>query len=182
MAVKSLSVSLGLPFGIGSISGTWEPDENERRAAWEMYVELVTRISVQELGPEEGFLREALTSLYSLFGTTRQILRDHGPEVAQLSKRSELSFGTIAVRVLNEALRPFLATWHPALSYHETARPENVSPIDHERAWEKAPELRAELNELRGTLRGYADLLGKVAGVPSLIERPRTDDSLAQRD
>src|SRR5207244_862732 len=90
VAVKSVSVSLGLPFGLGSISGTWEPDEEERRAAWEMYVELITRIAVQELRESEGLLREALSSLYTLFGTTRQILRDHGPEVAQPSKRSEL--------------------------------------------------------------------------------------------
>ena len=38
-----------------------------------MYIELVTRIAVIELRPEEGLLREALSSLYSLFDTTRKI-------------------------------------------------------------------------------------------------------------
>ena len=36
-------VSLSLPY-IGGIEGTWQPNEDEKKAAWEMYVELVTRI------------------------------------------------------------------------------------------------------------------------------------------
>lgn len=42
------------------ISGTWEPDEAERRAAWELCVELITRVAVVKLGTAEGLLREAL--------------------------------------------------------------------------------------------------------------------------
>ena len=44
-------VSLSLPY-IGGVEGVWEPDEDETKAPWEMYVELVMRISVAELGPE----------------------------------------------------------------------------------------------------------------------------------
>jgi len=29
------------------ISGDWEADESDQKAAWELYVELVTRIAVQ---------------------------------------------------------------------------------------------------------------------------------------
>jgi hypothetical protein len=112
MKPQELRVSLGLPFGLGSISGTWGPDDAERRAAWEMYVELVTRISVEPLGPEEGLLREVLGSLYSLFGSTRDILRRYGPEVAIPKRGHELSFGSIAVTVLNRALRP---CWHAGI-------------------------------------------------------------------
>jgi len=72
-------VSVSLPFGIGSAE--WEADPTERRAAWSLYVELVTRVAVQPLETDQGLLREALTSLYSLFGTTREILKDAGPDV-----------------------------------------------------------------------------------------------------
>jgi hypothetical protein len=170
VAIKDITVSLNLPFGLGGISGTWNPDEEERKAAWEMYVELITRISVQELKPGEGLLSEALGSLYTLFGTTRDILRRYGPGVAMPKKGSDLSFGIIAVRVLNEALRPLLATWHPELEHHESLRPPEVSVRDHERNWRRADELRADLNELRAVLRTYADYLGKVADVPSLVD------------
>jgi hypothetical protein len=175
MNPQELKVSLGLPFGLGSISGTWGPDDAERRAAWEMYVELVTRISVEPLGPEEGLLRETLGSLYSLFGSTRDILRRYGPEVATPKRGHELSFGAIAVTVLNRALRPLLARWHPELGHYESTRPAEVSPLDHERNWGKARELRAALEELRRTLVAYAELLGTVAGVPSLVEGPELD-------
>jgi hypothetical protein len=165
----SFEVSLNLPFGLGGVKGTWEPDETQRTAAWEMYVELVTRVAVVELGPAEGLLREALTSLHSLFGTTRDILRRHGPGVAAVAGSAEYSFGYLAVLVLNQVLRPVLATWHPALLAYESRRPPEVSPVDHERSWERAPELRQALGEVRGALAGYAELLGEVAGVPSLL-------------
>ncbi|MFJ9897895.1 hypothetical protein ACIQPR_31645 [Streptomyces sp. NPDC091280] len=45
------------------IARTWEPADAERSAAWESYLELITRVSVEELAPDEGFLREALSSL-----------------------------------------------------------------------------------------------------------------------
>jgi hypothetical protein len=169
MKRQEVKVSLGMPFGLGSISGTWAPEDAERRAAWEMYVELVTRISVQSLGPGEGLLRESLTSLYSLFDSTRDILRRYGPEVAIPKRRHELSFGTVAVAVLNRGLRPLLARWHPELTHHESTRTPDVSSFDHEKNWTKHHELRAALEDVRKTLVAYADLLGKVAGIPSLI-------------
>lgn len=43
-APKSVGVKLNLR--VVEISGTWEPNDAERRAAWELYVELVTRVSV----------------------------------------------------------------------------------------------------------------------------------------
>jgi hypothetical protein len=172
---QEVTVSLGLPFGLGSISGKWAPDEAEQLAAWEMYVELITRVSVEPMGPEEGILREALTSLYSLFGTTREILRRHGPSVATPEREHGLSFGYIAVTVLNRALRPLLANWHPQLSHYESTRPANVSPLDYERAWSLAPELRQALDELRVTLTQYADTLAEVAQVPPLTNQSPGD-------
>jgi hypothetical protein len=171
MRPHEVKVSLVLPFGLGSISGTWGPDDAERKAAWEMYVELVTRISVEALGPGEGLLREALSSLYSLFGSTRDILRRYGPEVATPKRGHELSFGAIAVTILNRGLRPLLGRWHPELAQYESTRSAEVSPLEHEACWERNQELRAALEEVRKTLTDYADLVGEVAGVPSVIQR-----------
>ena len=167
--LKSFSVSLKLPFGSG-IEGTWEPDEREREAAWEMYVELVTRVAVVELRPEEGLLREALSSLYSLFDTTRDILRRYGPGVATPAGGAELSFGHISVAILNQVLHPVLAKWHPRLLDYENARPAGSSAVEHERRWPYADELRAELSAVRSSLTEYANLLADVAGVPSLVD------------
>jgi hypothetical protein len=142
-------VSVSLPFGIGSAE--WEADKTERRAAWSLYVELVTRIAVEPLAEEEGLLREALNSLYSLFGTTREILKEAGPDVGA----SHRSVGGIAIAVLNRGLRPFLAKWHPRLQVWESKRPVDVSLSEHEQNWSDALELRKELEVLRGDLHKY---------------------------
>ncbi len=167
MPVRSLKV--GLKLGIFDIGGEWQPDNAEENAAWEMYVELVTRISVAELKPDEGLLREALTSLYSLFGTTRDILRRYGPAIARGKNGGTLSFGYIAVAVLNGALRPLLATWHPRLTDHETRRPATTSITEHEANWEHSDALRAEINRVRLVLLDYSTLLAQAVDAPSLL-------------
>ena len=66
---KLVNVKLNLKVpGIGGISGTWEPDKSEVKAAWELYVEMVTRTPLGDLSSQEGSNREALGSIYSLFG------------------------------------------------------------------------------------------------------------------
>ena len=80
-----VKISLKLPY-IGGVEGTWEPDEREHNASWEMYVELVTRISVAELKSDAGLLRDTLSSLHSLFDTTRDILRNYGPSVSSTQR------------------------------------------------------------------------------------------------
>lgn len=167
-SLKSVTVKLNLPY-VGGIEGTWEPDESERKAAWELYVELITRISVAELGPAEGLLRETLSSLYTLFQTTRDILRKYGPSIAQPKGGGKYSFGYLAVAVLNGVLRPVLSTWHPLLSDYESRRNQAISVVEHERQWERSEELRKALNDVRGILVEYANLLAQVAEVPSLI-------------
>jgi len=170
--LTKVKVNLKLPY-IGGLEGTWEADESERRAAWEMYVELVTRISIAELRPDEGLLREALSSLYSLFDTTRKILRNYGPSVAQPKGKGKLSFGYLAVSVMNLILRPVLAKWHPLLLDYESTKKATVSALEHEKKWNKNKELREVLNGVRVALIEYANLLAQVAKVPSLIvERP----------
>ncbi len=152
-------VSLSLPFGLGQME--WEPDTTERNAAWKLYVELVTRISVQQLDRRQGLMREALNSLYSLYPTTREVLREAGPEVGATHD----SVGGIAIAVLNVGLRPFMSRWHPALLEWEARRPPERSTAEHERQWEHEQEMRDQLETLRGELAKYAEALAVIAGV-----------------
>ena len=166
-APKSVDVKLNLR--VLEISGTWEPNDAERRAAWEVYVELVTRVSAVPLRADEGLLREALTSMYSLFATTRDVLRRHGPEVAEPKRNGQYNFGYLAVAMLNFGVRPLLARWHPALEDWENQRPADRSRRDHERLWSQSDEFRAALTDTRRILTAYADLLAGACGVPNLL-------------
>ena len=170
---REVNVKIKLPF-VGEFSGTWEPQRAESEAAWELYVELVTRISVVQLGRDEGLAREALSSLYTLFGSTREILRKYGPAVATRLAQGEVNFGALAIAVLNGNLRPLLTRWHPRLRSWESRCPDGADPIAHENAWEHIDALRTDLDEARRSLIQTADILAQVAGAaPLTTSRPQ---------
>jgi hypothetical protein len=163
---KSVDVKLDLKFF--SIGGTWEPTDVERKAAWELYVELITRVSVVPL--RDGIAREALTSLYALFAQSREILRRYGPDLAEPRRDGEYNLGFLTVAMLNLTLRPVLSYWHPELQVWEARRPETESVKAHEDAWPRIGELRASLEQARGVLTSYSALLAKACGIPDLGE------------
>lgn len=170
--LDAVEVSIKFPY-LFELKGNWIADDTQRKAAWELYVELATRIATVELPPDDGLVREALSSLHALFPTTREILRRHGPALGRPVEGSALSIGQIAVSVLNQGVRPFLAKWHPALSGWEQTRKPEVAPVAHERAWPREKKLRKELRKLQRTLHQYAATLEAGLGLSrSLLERP----------
>jgi len=165
---KKIDVKLAVPgFSIG---GTWEPNENQIKASWELYIELSTRVAVVDLKEGEGLLREALSSFHALFGISREIMKKYGPDIA-IAKNGELSLGIITVRILNEVIRPFLSKWHPLLTDHEDKRESTVTKLEHEQNWNKNKEFREHLDFTSLVLYEYSKLLANVAGVPLLLER-----------
>jgi hypothetical protein len=159
-SVSLRSVEVSLPF----VKGTWEADRDQQRAAWELYVELVTRISVEPMD-NVGLLREAMNSLQSLFSETRRVLKHYGSSVAVPAAKGSLSLGSIAIQILNGVLRPFLSKWHPELQAHEALRSPGASPGEHERRWERRNEVLREFEQQREILSAYADLLAQAAGI-----------------
>ena len=87
----------------------WNADPKERNAAWALYVELVTRVAVQALPANEGSLRGGAHFVAQPFDSTRQILREAGPDIGA----SITSVGGIAVTVLNRGIRPVLVPMAP---------------------------------------------------------------------
>ena len=163
---KNLKITVKLPFL--DISGAWEIDEVQRKAAWEMYVELVTRVTVQDIKDDEVLLREALHSYYTIFHTTREILKKYGPAIATPQGKSDTTLGHIAVGVLNKVLRPLLAKWHPRLRDYEEQKPPQKSAIAHENDWAENAVLRAEIRKINTQLQEYADVLSQVSNVSKL--------------
>lgn len=157
--VKATKLIVGLPFNLGSLE--FEPDEVEQQAAWELYVELSTRISTQPIELGEGLIRESLESLHYIFSVTRDILKKAGPSVA----KGQNSFGVIAIRVLNEGVRPFLNEWHPKLLDYENRKDTNTSTSAHDQAWEQAAEYKKELIRLQEQIAVYINVLAQIAGI-----------------
>jgi transcriptional regulator with XRE-family HTH domain len=158
-AMMSAAHPVGMPTAADT---TWQVHQ---AAAWDLYVELTTRIAVARLGPDEGMLRETLTSLYSLFGTSRRLLKRHGRIMAQQTPFGPDSVQAIVMSMLDDVLRPFLSKWHPLLLAHENQRPAGVTAPEHERAWIGNEELRLALVQVRARLIDCARQLAAIAQV-----------------
>lgn len=148
-------------------SETGQPDAAEKQTAWEIYIELITRIPLADPNGERGLLREALLSLYTLFQTTRMLLRHLGPKISA-EEGVDQSCAYLTVRMLNQVLRPLLSKWHPLLQDYEKQRPDKTSIIEYEKHWEKYDEIHQDMIMLRQTLWGYAEAFAQIAGIPSL--------------
>jgi hypothetical protein len=128
----------------------WNPSEPDKDAAWEMYIELATRITTQKLNDEEGTEQKALESVYELFPITREILKKYGREAEEFAK--------LAILILNQIIRPFTAKWHK-ISEENSFKNDTIKK-----------EFRKELNELQEKLKIYTNMLAQMAGVESLID------------
>ena len=171
MAITKLSqTKFKVNLGFLGVETTWEIDELQKKAAWEMYVELATRITTAELKDDEGLLREALTSYYSLFGTTRELLKKYGPAIATPANPNDTTLGHLAVNILNKVVRPVLAKWHPELQDWEQQKEKYKTTRQHELDWQYNEELRSIIKDTRLKLIEYANVLGTVSGVADLIE------------
>lgn len=168
--LKSIKIKIKLPV-IGSVILDWEPDEIERKAAWELYVELITRVSIVELEEDEGISREALTSLYSLFPTTREILKKYGPSLALPKGKHNISLGYVSTLILNQVIRPLLVEWHPMFESYENKIESKKSGFEHEQNWQFNASFRSDLKKVQESLKEYALLLEKLAGITSLIKK-----------
>jgi hypothetical protein len=141
----------------GFLNLEFEPNDHDKMAAWELYVELLTRIATQPLPDGQGEENSALKSIYSLFEISRDLLKRHG--------RHGREFTKLSIVVLNQIIRPFTAKWH-ILSrgncFEDTARRE---------------EFRRELANLQAKLREYARMLAKLAEVPDLTSIEPADQA-----
>lgn len=155
--IKLESVTLNVPY---AGSATFVPEESEVRAAWSLYIEISTRVPIQPIDPEYGSIREALNSIYALFGETRRILSQSGPSIAH----GKNSFAPLAIGFLNKGLRPFLTKWHAELQLHESKCVGQKSRVEYEKEWPKLNEFRKELAELQQNLELYQSELVKLCG------------------
>lgn len=125
-------------------------NDTDKKAAWEMYVELLTRVATQELKVETGDEKTALESVYSLFSITRDILKSNGA--------SCINFARIAIIILNQKIRPFTAKWH--LECLEDGFKDS----------NKRQEFRKDLKILQIELKKYTRMLSDLASVEDLSD------------
>lgn len=143
---KLSKVQLNISFATAEL----DFNDADREAAWDLYVEMLTHVTTQPLPSNVGHEETALTSVYSLFPTTREILRRRG--------RNAIHFSKVAIPVLNQVVRPFTAKWH-----REAAAGAFKNPV-------RCTEFRKDLALLQCDLRNYNRMLAEIAGVEDLTD------------
>lgn len=166
--LPTIDVSIELPFIDTTIGGVWRPNDLQRAAAWELCVELCTRVPVIPLREREGLLGEALGSMHTVFGATREILRRHGPALAD-SRPGELSFAVLAGHLLNQLLRPVTAYWHPRHEGWMGGIQPGQSKLEREREWPDEARLRAVLQDLRKPLVDFTKVFARASSAEEFV-------------
>lgn len=129
--------------------------EADKRAAWDLYIELLTRIATQGLSDESGDELAALESVQSIFPITRSIIKNNGRECNEFTK--------VAIVILNQKIRPFTSKWHKLTLNDE---------LDFKT---KKSEFRSDLKELQKVLKIYTSMLADMAGVEDLTNMEEAD-------
>jgi hypothetical protein len=114
-----------LKLKLGFLEDEFSPHDPDRSTAWDIHVELLTRITTQYPPAEDCDKMAAPDSIYALFPLTRDILRRHGSGSGEFTK--------LAIPVLNQIIRPFIARSH-RLSLAGVSR-HNLQPEFPNRNW-----------------------------------------------
>ncbi len=140
-----MSLKIKAPF----LEMEWQPKDEDKAAAWELYIELITRVTTQNLSDSSGSEKTALDSVYQLFPITRDVIKSNG--------RNCIEFTKIAVIVLNQIVRPFTSKWHLILaSDNITEQQKNL--------------FRQDLKVLQLELVTYSKMLADLADVEDLSD------------
>ncbi len=137
-----------IKLNVGFAELEFEVTEDDMSAAWDMYVELLTRITTQPLEEGTGDEATALASIHLVFDITRDILKEKG--------RLASNFTKVAIIVLNQVIRPFMARWHKKKLDGAFS---NAEECDN---------FRAELKDIQKDLISYTQLLADMARVEDL--------------
>lgn len=140
------SLKISVPY----LEMEWQPRDADKKAAWELYIELLTRVATQRLPDAHGDEKTALESVFSLFPLSRAIIKGSGRDCIEFTK--------IAVVVLNQVVRPFTAKWHRQAL--EGAFKDKKS----------CKQFRNELYDLQDVLIIYTKMLADMAGVEDLTD------------
>ena len=157
---KLINVTLNLPY-IGEINGEWEPSEIEKEASWEMYISLITHTSFLKTMHEDVLILNSISAVHSIFISINTILIKYGLSIHQPKGKNQLTFGYIAILILNHALRPFVEKWRYILLKHEKNSVDNFDC--------KIPKIKNDLKNMTETINEFTSLLSKVVYVPSVI-------------
>jgi len=156
--VVEANLSIG---GIGDVK--LQPNDEDRKTAQQVWVELVTRKAGLPFDAENDTIVEVYNSWFELFKEMRELAKDCPPP-SRPGKSTDLI--QLLVDVLNKGLRPHLTKWqarfrrwydHAAQQYPE------MSPQEIQRLFPQYHELVLDLRSVNEGLLEYMGVLKRIA-------------------
>jgi hypothetical protein len=149
------------------ISGvTFKSDAAQRKAAWQIFFNIVSRIAIRRMEDHEGDDGAALGSLKALFDESRKIVCDLDYE----PMKGRDSVEAFTLEMLNSVLAPFLTKWHPKWDSWKNEQVRINAPLESAR-WPEHGGFRTSLKDLQSMMRTRAKAFAMLAEVESAEQR-----------
>lgn len=149
--------------GIGSSKVKIRPNREDLKIAYQLWVELKTRKLGITIDESNDIIHELYNSWYEFFGITRELIKAIPAEKIRLSADTR-ALVELAMKVLNEGLRPHLTMWNSRYRrwYAQKSEEEamkTLPPQRIQREYEAYPDLIADMKRVNEILVRYAELL-----------------------
>ena len=151
--------------------------DDDRQAAWSLYVDMATRVSVRGRLDAQGqdtfgeVLADGVASLKRFFDRTRELIR--GYPVGRASAASDGHLGAFALRMLETVHGPFLDKWHTdVLHWWNEDSDRSRSPVLRQQAYPHLQRLLADWTAVRKLGREVVTELAERYGFGPLAELP----------
>jgi hypothetical protein len=145
-------------FGFGDQKITIKPNQDDRKVAYRIWVELSTRKIGLPIDFEHDVIAEVYDSWYKFFDVTRELIKDI--PVNRVRSKSTTKIIEISIETLNMGLRPHLTQWQARFrrwyNYQlEKDKEALLHPQDIQKAFPDYEALIADMKIVNGRLIHY---------------------------
>ncbi|MEI6847614.1 MAG: hypothetical protein WCK32_06210 [Chlorobiaceae bacterium] len=149
--------------GIGSGKIKFRPNREDLQIAYQLWVELKTRKLGIKVDENNDVIHEVYNSWYEFFGITRQLVKSI-PAIKVRSSEDTRALVVLAMKVLNQGLRPHLTTWQAKYRRWYDQESQNdankqLPPQVIQKNYKEYSSLIAEMQRVNLMLVKYAELL-----------------------
>lgn len=159
-SIKYNDVNISLP---SSIKLEFRAGEDDRKLAWEIFVQIRTRIAGSEFKVGEDSFIDTNKSLHDLFNCIREKIEKL--PLKTIRKDNDGNTVEFYLSILNDGIRPFLTKWHvPVTHFHSLEENKGLSPIEIDRKFANHnPTIFEDIKILNAKMKKYSLTLHKIA-------------------
>lgn len=152
--------------GIGTNNITLITNQDDRKIAYKLWIELSTRKIGLPIDLNEDVIVELYDSWYNFFSIARELLKEF--PISKLDNDDNTDLIEITTELLNNVLRTHLTTWQAKFRKwynEELENPDNIgkTPQEIQKEYKFYKELSADIIKINNSLKYYQGILYSIA-------------------